>query len=214
MNFGFVAARWQSPFWRTWDWMLLVLALIHGINGLRIITLDYVRRPGIRFDDQHGLLRRRVHAVRPRHRRSCSRSTRRSGREPREPMTTTHTYDAVIVGAGGAGLRAAIETSGPGPHRRHLQALPHALPHGRRAGRRVRGAREHGGGLPRVARVRHGEGRRLPGRPARRRAAVRARPSTRSTSSSTGACRSTARRTARSRSGGSAGTRATTARDR
>ncbi len=27
-------------------------------------------------------------------------------------MTTTHTYDAVIVGAGGAGLRAAIEASG------------------------------------------------------------------------------------------------------
>jgi len=27
-------------------------------------------------------------------------------------MTTTHTYDAVIVGAGGAGLRAAIESSG------------------------------------------------------------------------------------------------------
>ena len=27
-------------------------------------------------------------------------------------MTTTHTYDAVIVGAGGAGMRAAIEASG------------------------------------------------------------------------------------------------------
>ncbi len=27
-------------------------------------------------------------------------------------VTTTHTYDAVIVGAGGAGLRAAIEASG------------------------------------------------------------------------------------------------------
>ena len=27
-------------------------------------------------------------------------------------MTITHTYDAVIVGAGGAGLRAAIEASG------------------------------------------------------------------------------------------------------
>ncbi|MGZ5352740.1 MAG: FAD-binding protein, partial [Actinomycetota bacterium] len=26
-------------------------------------------------------------------------------------MTTFHRYDAVIVGAGGAGLRAAIETS-------------------------------------------------------------------------------------------------------
>jgi succinate dehydrogenase / fumarate reductase, membrane anchor subunit len=49
INFGFVAARWQSPFWRTWDWMLLSLALIHGINGLRTITLDYVRQPGARF---------------------------------------------------------------------------------------------------------------------------------------------------------------------
>jgi succinate dehydrogenase / fumarate reductase membrane anchor subunit len=44
-----VAARWQSPFWRTWDWALLVLALIHGINGLRIITQDYVRWPAVRF---------------------------------------------------------------------------------------------------------------------------------------------------------------------
>jgi succinate dehydrogenase / fumarate reductase membrane anchor subunit len=49
VNFGFVAARWQSPFWRTWDWALLVLALIHGINGLRIIVQDYVRWPGARF---------------------------------------------------------------------------------------------------------------------------------------------------------------------
>jgi len=49
VNFGFVAARWQSPFWRTWDWALLVLALIHGINGLRIITQDYVRWPAVRF---------------------------------------------------------------------------------------------------------------------------------------------------------------------
>lgn len=49
VDFGFVATRWGSPFWRTWDWMLLVLALIHGINGLRVITLDYVRKPGIRL---------------------------------------------------------------------------------------------------------------------------------------------------------------------
>jgi succinate dehydrogenase / fumarate reductase membrane anchor subunit len=49
IDFGFVATRWGSPFWRTWDWMLLMLALIHGINGLRNITLDYVRRPGWRF---------------------------------------------------------------------------------------------------------------------------------------------------------------------
>ena len=49
INFGFVAVRWESPFWRTWDWMLLVLALIHGINGLRVITLDYVRKAGVRL---------------------------------------------------------------------------------------------------------------------------------------------------------------------
>jgi len=49
VNFGFVAVRWQSPFWRTWDWLMLSLALIHGINGLRVIILDYVRRPGLRI---------------------------------------------------------------------------------------------------------------------------------------------------------------------
>jgi succinate dehydrogenase / fumarate reductase membrane anchor subunit len=48
VDFAFVAVRWQSPFWRTWDWMMLTLALIHGINGLRVITLDYVRKPGWR----------------------------------------------------------------------------------------------------------------------------------------------------------------------
>lgn len=49
INFGFVAVRWQNPFWRTWDWMLLMLALVHGIIGLRDITLDYITRPGLRL---------------------------------------------------------------------------------------------------------------------------------------------------------------------
>src|SRR5262249_30806666 len=49
VNFGFVALRWQQPFWRTWDWLLLSLALLHGINGLRVICLDYIRRPGLRI---------------------------------------------------------------------------------------------------------------------------------------------------------------------
>ncbi len=48
VNFAFVALRWQSPFWRTWDWLMLSLALVHGVNGLRVITQDYVRRPGVR----------------------------------------------------------------------------------------------------------------------------------------------------------------------
>ena len=48
VNFGFVAVRWSHPFWRTWDWLMLSLALLHGVNGLRVITLDYVRPPGVR----------------------------------------------------------------------------------------------------------------------------------------------------------------------
>jgi len=49
VDFEFVALRWESPFWRTWDWALLVLALVHGINGLRIVVQDYVRWPGVRL---------------------------------------------------------------------------------------------------------------------------------------------------------------------
>jgi succinate dehydrogenase / fumarate reductase membrane anchor subunit len=49
VDFGFVAARWQSPFWQTWDWLLLSLALLHGINGLRVVAMDYVRPVAWRF---------------------------------------------------------------------------------------------------------------------------------------------------------------------
>jgi succinate dehydrogenase / fumarate reductase membrane anchor subunit len=49
VDFDFVAERWSTPLWRTWDWMLLSLALLHGIVGMRTIILDYVRRPGARL---------------------------------------------------------------------------------------------------------------------------------------------------------------------
>jgi succinate dehydrogenase membrane anchor subunit len=49
VNFSFVATRWQSPFWRSWDWMLLSLALLHGINGLRVVVMDYIRPVAWRF---------------------------------------------------------------------------------------------------------------------------------------------------------------------
>jgi succinate dehydrogenase / fumarate reductase, membrane anchor subunit len=49
VNFNFVAERWSSPFWRSWDWMMLSLSLLHGINGVRVIIQDYVRRPGWRL---------------------------------------------------------------------------------------------------------------------------------------------------------------------
>ena len=49
VNFGFVAGRWASPFWRTWDLMQLWLAELHGTNGLRTIINDYAERDSTRF---------------------------------------------------------------------------------------------------------------------------------------------------------------------
>ena len=49
INFGFVAGRWASPFWRTWDLMQLWLAQLHGTNGLRVVINDYAERDGTRF---------------------------------------------------------------------------------------------------------------------------------------------------------------------
>ena len=49
VNFGFVAGRWASPFWRTWDLLQLWLAQLHGTNGLRVIINDYAERDGTRF---------------------------------------------------------------------------------------------------------------------------------------------------------------------
>ncbi len=49
INFAFVAGRWASPFWRTWDLAQLWLAMLHGTNGLRTIINDYAERDGTRF---------------------------------------------------------------------------------------------------------------------------------------------------------------------
>jgi len=49
VNFAFIQLRWASPFWKAWDWLMLVLALLHGVNGLRVITLDYIRPHGARL---------------------------------------------------------------------------------------------------------------------------------------------------------------------
>ncbi len=49
VNFAFVAGRWASPFWQTWDLLQLWLAQLHGTNGLRVIINDYAERDGTRF---------------------------------------------------------------------------------------------------------------------------------------------------------------------
>ena len=49
INFAFVAGRWSSPFWQTWDLLMLWLAQLHGANGMRTIINDYTRRDTTRF---------------------------------------------------------------------------------------------------------------------------------------------------------------------
>lgn len=49
INFGFVAGRWSSPFWQTWDLLQLWLAMLHGGNGMRTVINDYAEKPKTRF---------------------------------------------------------------------------------------------------------------------------------------------------------------------
>ena len=48
-NYDFVAMRYENPFWRVYDLLLLTLGLLHGLNGLRVIVDDYVRSNGWRL---------------------------------------------------------------------------------------------------------------------------------------------------------------------
>ncbi len=47
-TYAFVAYRYANPFWRLFDWLLLTLALTHGMNGLRVVVDDYVRNRAAR----------------------------------------------------------------------------------------------------------------------------------------------------------------------
>ncbi len=49
VNYAFVAQRWSTPFWRTYDWLMLALALSHGLLGLKLSIDDYVHRPVLRL---------------------------------------------------------------------------------------------------------------------------------------------------------------------
>ncbi len=48
VDFAFVAERWDNVGWKTFDWIMLFLALLHGANGLRVVIEDYIRGPGVR----------------------------------------------------------------------------------------------------------------------------------------------------------------------
>lgn len=48
INYEFVAGRYLNPLWRIYDLIMVILALLHGSNGLRTVLDDYVHPPGWR----------------------------------------------------------------------------------------------------------------------------------------------------------------------
>jgi succinate dehydrogenase / fumarate reductase, membrane anchor subunit len=54
-SYQLVSVRYSNPFWRLYDWLLLTLALLHGMNGLRVLIDDYVRSRGWRLALQSAL---------------------------------------------------------------------------------------------------------------------------------------------------------------
>lgn len=48
-TYDFIAHRYANPFWRVYDLLLLTLALPHGLNGLRLVSDDYIQARGVRL---------------------------------------------------------------------------------------------------------------------------------------------------------------------
>ena len=44
INYAFVANRYAGWGWRAYDLLMLVLAMIHGVNGARVVIDDYLRQ--------------------------------------------------------------------------------------------------------------------------------------------------------------------------
>ncbi len=49
IDFAFVGGKWASPFWQTWDLLMLWLAELHGVNGVRTIINDYAEKDSTRI---------------------------------------------------------------------------------------------------------------------------------------------------------------------
>ncbi len=122
INFAFVQSRWGTPFWRIYDLLLLVLAFVHGANGARVVIGDYVTQPtarrllvGLAPRDQRRLASARHggdRLLRSGHRaagRAVLVTLVAPARRGSIPPTRVVELDAVVVGAGGAGLYAALE---------------------------------------------------------------------------------------------------------
>ncbi len=119
-----------QPFWQTWDLLMLWLAQLHGTNGVRTVINDYAERDATRFWLKMALYVATVIvivvgtlviftfdpcATRTPPWRSAAPAARRPQHELEERQAgdhtmQTHQFDVVIVGAGGAGMRAALES--------------------------------------------------------------------------------------------------------
>jgi succinate dehydrogenase / fumarate reductase membrane anchor subunit len=49
VDFAFIAGKWTNPFWQTWDLLMLWLAELHGVNGVRTIINDYAEKDATRI---------------------------------------------------------------------------------------------------------------------------------------------------------------------
>jgi succinate dehydrogenase / fumarate reductase membrane anchor subunit len=47
IDLDYVAWRWASIGWRTYDFLLLAFAFAHGMNGLRQVIHDYIPNEGL-----------------------------------------------------------------------------------------------------------------------------------------------------------------------
>ncbi|GGJ87410.1 succinate dehydrogenase hydrophobic membrane anchor subunit [Deinococcus aquiradiocola] len=48
-TFDAVVSKLSNPAWKFYDWLILVLAMLHGVNGARYSIEDYVRSRPNRF---------------------------------------------------------------------------------------------------------------------------------------------------------------------
>jgi succinate dehydrogenase / fumarate reductase membrane anchor subunit len=48
IDFDVISARWESPFWRLYDFFMLMFAWLHCGNGVRVILDDYIHPQGWR----------------------------------------------------------------------------------------------------------------------------------------------------------------------